>query len=316
MNKRLRNIVVFITCTVLLVSIFDLFFTYSFKNNDFTKIWWSFNKKEQSYETAILGNSRPLTGISAELIEYKTGGKTINLAEADIAMNSYYLILSRFLEMQDNKIKRIVLNIDLPNLASEAKEDYDKIWNYIPYLAEDEVFEEVRRCYPIRAYLWKYIPLFGYAEFNSKIGPLTLLNSWTNLKQAAFNKYGDRSHDVETNLVPLKPKYDSLEISLDSPAMEYFKKIVALTAKNGIELYVITMPSYQHESTSYANKDEVLMEINSILKGHGQPLYLDLVNMIDTEDQTLFSDRMHLNVKGQLLFSSYLVSEVLNKEKE
>ena len=307
MKAPIKHIVLFIILSLIIAQGIHFIFGYSFRHDHFTKIWWSFQKQNQKYDVAILGNSRPLTGVSARFLQEKTSSKVINLAEADIAINSYYLILKRFLTVQKSQVDHVVLNVDLQNLASDAKEDYDKIWNYIPYLNEKEIFNEVNRCYPIRSYLWKYVPLFGYAEFNSKIGPVTLLNSWTKIKKPPFNKYGDRSHKRQIKSIDLSPKIDTLRINVDSEAFDYLKKIASLCFENSIQLYVITMPYYQHNKTIFSNMSLIQNEINKVLSDYNQPNYINMINTIDTEDFTLFSDKIHLNEKGAKLFSRQLI---------
>lgn len=106
----------------------------------------------------------------------------------------HYLLLEHFLA-NGNKIHDLYMDLPI------VKMNYDlnsttRIWCFLPYINSDTaVASEIRRQFDYQTmFYWKYIPFFKYAEFNSKIGPITVISKFVKIAPNPYNEWGDQKH--------------------------------------------------------------------------------------------------------------------------
>ena len=295
--------IIFIVATVALL--YGLSFTYDYfiRKNDFNKVWWLDHFRNKKYDFVFLGNSRVYTMIRTDTLErsWNQKGLNISLDGADLAQQ--YLMLHSFLK-NNNRTKKLYFNIDFSELAMQQNNDM-RVWCFLPYLNDYEIYSTLKENYGNKVFAWKYIPFYKYTEFNSKIGLLTVANSFFYLEKKPFNSYGDFMN-VPNRKFNLKDTFADKIIEPKYLNILYFEKILQLCKENKIELHLYTAPVNKIISRTWLNRKDIINKFILPLAGKYGADYTDYTELPLSENPDLFADVTHLNSEGRSQWMKYV----------
>jgi len=157
---------------ILIVSAYalDFGFTYVYKYSaPRTKFQYLRLQKNKNFDYVFLGSSRVENGIVSNIIESKTGKKTINLAFQGSNLADIYFVLQLFQEY-NIKCKKVFIQVDE---AFYTPNDYSKIVKYetVGFINENETISNY--CFLSDKDEFcknKNIPFYRYIKVASKIG--------------------------------------------------------------------------------------------------------------------------------------------------
>ncbi|TAD82664.1 MAG: hypothetical protein EAY75_16095 [Bacteroidetes bacterium] len=286
----------------------------AFKQDDFTKIWWLWNKKKNGqYKYAVIGNSASLCGIDSKTLADSTGGEAINLSISDSDFSTYYIVLAYFLAQNHNKIENLLVQVSLGELGRTAREDDDNLYNFIPYLNNPLVFDHFKHMYPKDALLYKYLPITGYTKYNSKIGLVTLLNSVAKVKRKNFNAFGDLHYNRPYAFSDTiwNGQYADTTTYTDgaySEAFTYLGKIKRLAKAHGVKnVIMFSIPVLKQQHVLYINDKLAIRNIQRAADSL-QLHYLNTTAVFPQYDFHRFVDRAHLSQQAAIEYTQLLSS--------
>lgn len=305
MKKFIRKIGVI--CAVMLVVLFllETLFTKAYIKDDFYKPQWLYQQVDGAYDFAVLGNSRPYTGVNVEYLEEISGEKGLNLSIANAQFSTMLLMLKIFLE-RGNTVETLYVNIDSKQITDDEKLSISAN-KFFPLYKEAVVKEHFGK-YGLKYKMYGYVPFVRYAEYNFNWG----LHQYINTKHAVFKNKFDASgtkHYASSNYVGSKVP---VECPLDEINSEEFDELLELCLQNNIKIKAFTMP--------YASiiADESFLEGEEKLDLYFRNKHIEFHSYATkwNEDFDYFKDPLHLNDKGSKRFTSFLFDSYFEKESK
>jgi hypothetical protein len=283
------------------------------------KARWIIHQKNGSYDFALLGSSRSYMGLDVFTLEKMLGQNGINLSLEGATYPEEYLALKLFLSR--NQIKHLILDSSLIDFDNSVLRTPFHAYDYLPDIADADVFDSLKDNFGVRAYAWKYIPFFKNAEFNTKLGFLQFyiwskMRTGEKLYEAEFDVKGSRL--LTGGKAPNFPDESTEDLRQKPPTWnplgkKYFLKILELARERGIAITMIAMPEYDSGAEPWRSRDEIMSFYESVARSNEIPfLRFDLDSRCS--DKTLFLDRAHLNRKGALFFSEALANRLRTQE--
>lgn len=310
MKGWLKYPIQFLVLLVVLLYVGHYTFTYIFKKDSYYKVLYMQDLKNKQFEHFFLGNSRVLVMVDADTLSQLSQSSIYNGGVDGTNIHHHYFLLHQLLK-NGNKIKNVYLSFDPWALSFTLKNNF-RIWGFLPHLDDDTIYQNIKNIFKDEAWAWKYFPFWRYAEFNSRLGPVALVNSLGNFVKPNYKK---SSGDIVTrNRNVLKENYsgktDTATVRPES--LTYFERILALAAKNKIRVVVYTAPVTASYKKSMFQIENVIQEqvLPIVQKYNAQ--YIDLSNHSIGSDLSNFYDHIHLNEKGRTQFN-LLIKETLFK---
>lgn len=271
----------------------DQAFTEVYKRGDYTKTQWLYKMKNQHFDFAIHGSSRGYTTIDVGDIEKELKLNGVNLAVDGSSITDQYLMLKLFLD-HHNTINQLYLQVD--PVATATEEIFaSSIPKFFPYIKEPSVFEHYKD-FGYKWYIYRYLPFYRYAEYNTIWGVHQVLNDYFNLLPKEYDKYGGRFYPVSH----YKKSDEKRRFEFDLTSnYKYLNKIIGLCQANNIKLTLFTAPySVVDVNDKYKNNVAAFRNmVNS--KGVEYVNYAAIYN----HKLNLFYDNSHLNKKGAKSFT-------------
>ncbi|RDC65403.1 hypothetical protein [Adhaeribacter pallidiroseus] len=294
MKKLFLNL---FTLLVLLYGFFwilDEVFTRVYKKGEYTKTQWIYKMEGQQFDYAIHGSSRGYTTIDVGDINKATHLKGINLSVDGAYIADQYLTLKLFLE-HGNKINHLYLQVD-PVSSGTEKINSTTIPKFFPYIKEKEVFNHFKQ-FGYIWYVYRYVPFYRYAEYNTIWGIHQFLNDSFQLFPKEYDKYGGRFYPV-SNYKRSYKKQQAYEFDLTNN-YKYLNKVIALCKSKNVKLTLFTAPySNVAVTEKYKQNVEAFKQMMS-RKGVDYINYATIYN----NELNMFYDEVHLNKKGVKTFT-------------
>jgi hypothetical protein len=299
-KKKILLGAAFFIATILLLYAMDFTTGRIIRKDNFDKVWWMAKIKGQKYDFAFIGASRVYTMVETAKMDSAWQKKGINLALDGSNTMEQYLILKKFLA-NGNTMRDLFIDLDYAKMDYKFNGNF-RIWCFLPYIQQDPyVYEEIRRNFgENKAFCWKYLPYYRYAEFNSKLGFFVLLNAGLKLAEKPYDKNGDivrryvqimDSSKSESDLVKRRQQVDTIH-------MYYLEKIGRLCLENKIRMHVYTPPFYYLRLLRVANGDEILANYvqPTVNKVHAD--YHSFCKLPISRIARFYNDPLHLNKQG------------------
>ncbi len=299
----------FIAFAIVALYAFAWIFDFAARKDLRSKAHWILSLQGGHYDFVVLGTSRPYLGVDVARLEKRIQGHGINLSLDGAGYPEQLLALRLFL--QKNEIRQLLLDAALPNFDSHSMDYPFHDYEYLPYHGIPEIDAALRSECGIRAELWKYVPFWKNAEFNSKIGPIQLY-TWckspfdANARVAEFDAHGTRLVDRPFHLrSELKPVRWTIEARQQAALID----ILELAKSKGIRVTMILSPEWQNWSRLQLNRDDVLANCRKIAADHGID-FLVFDDLPFLNDTGYFIDSNHLNAKGAALYTDALAQKL------
>lgn len=287
------------------------FFDHAAKQDLREKARWVISKRNESYDFAVLGASRPYVGIDIATLEHKLGKRGVNLAIDGTTYPEQYLALTLFLA--HNHIKQLILDVNIFGFDSSAFKYPFRAYEYLPWIDDPIVFGQLHDYFGKRAFAWKYVPFFKNAEFNSKIG---VIQSYTYIKSqfdprakiAEFDRSGTRLIDREFDEASLA-NYSNVTWKVEGVPQKYFLRLLELARTNQIEITMVMLPEYQTAMERQLNRQPIIDYYAAVATSNNIPLLRFDQDAI-CRDKSKFYNVNHLNRRGAMEFSERLADRL------
>lgn len=255
---------------------------------------WILNQANLNLDYAALGSSRIYFNVDIPSLNKAYGKSGINLGTSGSCYAENYLILSEFLSR--NKISTLILNSDGYCFNSAESCNYPfHDYEFLPLFEKyDSIFSDYIPKW--KYYLWKFIPITKYCEFNQNF---TLSNSiskkildermGTDLLQKPT---GNQPFEFKNNLWPLT--------DIDK---KYFLKILRLCYVKNIKIIIVTTPIYL--GGNQQRNQAFLSYIDSISEAKKIP-YISFEYLFNSKNISQFCSNQHIDSAGAVQYSSNL----------
>ncbi len=305
MKKLIYRSLMFTVLSLGLLWLADFIFTKTLRHDPLNKVAFARQFRNDTFDFAFLGNSRVLVMSRTEELQKLTGKRGINLGLDGSNLMHQYLILADFLE--NNFIKDLYLNIDPWGLQLSLNNPA-RIWCFMPFIGDYEVYENFEYIFGKKqAGLWLYAPFARYAYFNSRQGPVSVINSEIGFMSKSYNKHGDLKR-IPNKTIPMKKIVGdkASKILLNKDNLHYLKKIMELCRSKKVKLHVYTAPVFLPHYQKYSNIDTILNTTLFPLVAKYGGSYTNFCIKPFCSDTASFYDLHHLNKKGVGQFTPLL----------
>jgi hypothetical protein len=250
-------------------------------------------QRDKKINYLFLGSSRVENGINPILIEEKLGKSSLNLGFQSSKLIDIYTVLKLINEF-NIKIDTCFIQIDyIFNITEGNSAIFSS--EIIPFYNESKVVKNYfNRVEPHNLY---FIPFYRYMKFDSKIGFRKVFSTVFFKSNKNIMKYN--------GFVPLDNQGVDFENTFPNMIIEnnpYFDSIVNFVKLKNINTVYFCAPT----SKNVANLDYVTKLKEKI------PKLYDFSTSID--DNTLFTDGLHLNLKGANLFTEIFLDSLTKRK--
>jgi len=285
----LKIVLMLFVCAYML----DFGFTYVYRNSiPRTKFQYLRMQKNKNFDYIFLGSSRVENGVVANLIEEKTGKKTINLALQGSNLSDVYFIQQLLLEYKIN-CKKVFIQVDE---AFYTPNDFSINVKYesMPFINENSIISDFNKLSDKKEF-WKntFLPFYRYNRFSSKIGFREFVASLLNIEKYEFIK--------DKGYFPLTENFKKNELDFAKPMHKnnFLDSIIRFNKQNKIDC-VFYMAPYK------INTKKELSYLKNI--SNDIPNHYNFSNIL--QNDIYFKDSYHLNHKGAVAFTNILIEKL------
>lgn len=258
-----------------------------------TKFQYFRSLTDKKIDYVFLGSSRVENGVNANLIQERTGKSAVNMGFQAAKMSDLYVLL-KLIKEYNIQTEKIFVQVDY---IYNIENGYSNILQYemMPFLRENAVTKDYFELHFSDDKMLYYFPFYRYCAFDAKIG----------FRELLMNAAG-KATSVEKNkgFNGLKGVLIGQNMPLPNSVKEsnrYLDQIKAYAKTNKMNVVFYCAPFHpKTQNLSYisglSTKFDTFYNFSSIF-----------------QDDNLFKDYSHLNVKGADAFSEYLITHLLNK---
>ncbi len=315
--QRLRLYLFWILLAYAAIEAYRMFIYYGIKKNT-SGIFQKYNEifeGKSNYDWLIVGSSRAESHISPLILDSVLRVNSFNLGIAGSYIHQQLAFLKAYL-VKHPKPKTIILSADiygyLPNTDYKVLHDYNR---YFPYLNHDTFYNAMRKI-DTRFFFYKYVAPYS----------LSFDKNDENLNHALRGYLGYQAQTLAyTKGFAFSPfKTNNLKLDQDTiqayqckvPLMiwDAYKALDDLCKANTIELIIVLSPIHKSLYQKISNAELITDSLQQVFKNR---LFLNYSKSSYAERNDLFTDAVHLNKTGALLFSkelSYTLQQFLDKK--
>jgi hypothetical protein len=283
MKRFIKYIVILLGFAIGSSLVLDLLYTMVYHTGAYrNKLMWVRDMDATTLDYVLLGSSRVNYSIQPNLIEEQTGKKGYNLGMNATNIVETIALFEEFLK--HNKTKTAYVQVDLQYSKETSDPVGEVVW--IPYVHEEEVYDYFSQ-YNNSYNYYRYIPFYRYQKYSGRLGFREVASAvlGSGYKYPASRGYmpleGILQKDEE--LIP------DLVITEEN---ELYQKFMQLCKKNNITVHFFTSPYYRL-------KDD-FQKLHTYL-----PEYRNFSDSL--QQQSYFSDPVHLNTEGARLFTEIFI---------
>ncbi len=283
--------------------------------------------KTQEYDTLFLGTSHGLNGISPQVIEEKTGKKTMNLClGGEYPRDAYYLLKYT---CKKSVPETVVYELDPGYFCTPEGQrgDFNRIFYEMPFSSTKiEYFFGKEMELDFRASLFPWFYYRNQFRNAKEILAVKQGEEYKNYGAAPFQNPGQsfengfmRNHPAPGAKPEELTLWEEKEINEDS--FQYFEKIASFCKKKGIEFLVVTTPvpreALEKYGDNFGEADEFFTEYCKKLgveyKNYNRPGQ----EIKDFDDSlNAFSDyEGHMSADQAETFSAQMAEDLLRSKK-
>ena len=291
MKQFLKYIVILLSFTFISSLVLDALFTTVYHTGAYrNKLMWVRDMDNTTLDYVLLGSSRVNYSIKPNLIEAKTGKKGYNLGMNATNIVETIALFEEFLKQ--NKTKTVYLQVDLQYIKETPDPIGEVAW--LPYVHEEEVYNYFKQYDAAYSY-YRYIPFYRYQKYAGRLGFREVISSALG---------GGYKYPVSRGYMPLEGVLQEDEEFIPDVTItkenKLYQNLIQLCEQNDIKVYFFTSPYYRLKD------DFQLLETYL-------PNYTNFSNHI--EEQTYFSDQVHLNTEGAKRFTEIFIETYFSETK-
>jgi hypothetical protein len=294
---------------ILLLAAAGRVFDFAARRDLRSKPHWVIAQHGGAYDFAVMGTSRAYLGVNVTQLQRELGTHGINLAIDGAGYPEQFLALRLF--ARANHIENLILDLNAANLDTSSLTYPFHDYQYLPYEGDQLVDSALHEQFGLRADVWKYVPFWRNAEFNSKIGPLQL---YTLVK----GKIDPRALVPEFDATGSRPLPRPFHLRSEMQGVRWhpeasqclaLQKMIDFAKGQGIRVTLTVSPEWQPWTRVQENRSDVIDYFRYLAAINDLPILIfdDLPFLADT---TYFLEWNHLNAKGAELYSHALAERL------
>lgn len=263
------------------------------------------------HDVLYLGSSRSYFHINPQAVDSITGLKSFNGGIEGGNILESNLILQCYLA--SHKVpKMVVIDVAAPSLNINTAPGFRPIFNpnrYYPFLDNPYVFNALK---PYKnVYMLKYLPFTQITEADDVMKQATVMG---NIGKESFGREvktyeGYREWSNDTLNLPFKKAHLVTNFALEEEGVTLLKQTIELCKSKGIKVVLTYAPVYKLQDETM--NPEFFPTLNKIAASYNIPFWNYRASKIG-DYHKLFTDEMHLNNRGSLIYSLMLGHDIHN----
>lgn len=263
---------------------------------------------ENNFDLLVIGSSRAECQFYTPLIDSATGLHSYNIGMTGATMPFIRASLEAYL-VHSKAPKYVVLNLDLHSFDDAL----DTVYNfprYFAYLGNEKLLEGLIER-DKRFQYFKWLPFYSMPYYSSRYLNASI-RGW-------IKKPGNYNADYENGFAPIikNEKMGDLDtmysrISNTEPApiiWNSLDQIAQICTKNGSKLILAISPLYQRWEKNVLNYSKLKADFHAYADKNSVPM-IDLSNDSIRFNKNLYSDPVHLDRNGAIVFTRHFTSEL------
>lgn len=277
---------------------------------------WSMMKGINNYyglnqpsEILLIGHSHLMLATDKERLEHGTGMKVSKYCREGVSVTDKKAMVEHFLgSAHIDSLKYALYGVDLATFTgSGLSQNSYKL--FYPFIDDEHINSYVKsQANPVDFWLHKLVKSSRFNDDGIKNSAgRGWLNNWDNLKT--------RTIDVDAYRKRLA-NGDERHIQMNELLIQQFRQTVELLTSRGIKVILVNTPTLDLLNEYEPQKYEMIMNWFRNFADSDENVYFWDFNPQYQSDYSLFSDRLHLNVKGQKVITDELIERLnlLNNE--
>ncbi len=276
-------------------------------------VWNQIVDGKAEADILVSGSSRALVNIDCGAISAVTGKTCFNIGLDGSKIN---LDLGRFKTYLKHNRKPQLL-IQIGGIGDLDYGGLARIYQYVPYLNEDEIYKSLVSQLPDFRY-YKYIPLYGFAVFNNELLGRALKGILNTQTPETVWPYKPRIKGFLPVDLAWNTEYDKFKrdfpqgekFDISSRAIKGYEELISICRTNHIQIILVFPPAYYESVYGYTkNVNEIFQTYRDITRKHNIK-FLDYSKIPITYNQKYFYNSQHMNKEGAVLFSGQLAHDI------
>ncbi len=263
----------------------------------------------QDSEILLIGHSHLMLATDKERMERELGMKVSKYCREGVNVSDKKAMIEHFLNNEHaDSLKLVLYGVDLATFTGEglSRNSYQLFY---PFMDNNFVDNYVKSQSDNVDY-WLH-KLVKTTRFNDDGLKNSVARGWTN----NWDNFKNKVIDIEEYKLKLA-NGDERHIVINNQIIDEFKETIKIITDRGINVLLVNTPTvdllnqYEPEKytfminwfTNFADNNELVEFIDY------NPKY--------STDYSIFSDRLHLNGKGQQIITTELINHIINLENE
>lgn len=262
----------------------------------------------QSSEILLIGHSHLMLSVDKERMEDSLGMKISKYCREGVNVTDRKTMAEHFLHNgHADSLKYVLYGVDLATFTGDGLSKNSYLLFY-PFMDNEYVGDYVKLQTDAEDYwLHKIIKSTRFNDEGLKNAAIRgWMNNWDNFKNKVV--------DVNAYKKRLE-RGDERHIQMNAKLIAQFKETVELFTSRGVKVILVNTPTLyllnQFEPEKY---DEMIRWFQEYADSEELVEFMDY-NPKYSEDYTIFSDRLHLNRKGQQIITDELIDYIKDIEK-
>jgi len=280
----------------------DSFLRFAVKRNPSTRVNFLLTSPPRTDRIAILGSSMIANAISAKHLSEAVDDDVIQLAVGGQGLQEQALIWELYLTR--HRCEVLVLELHDASLQRGAIPDPMREDRYSAYLDNGIVRRHsVEYCGSVKVMLWKYVPMYAFAEFSSKIG----WQDWVGVaKNEPYNVYAPSIYadlrSLPSTLAKQRDRHQERKPSdTDRSAVDALRSILNSARLAGIRVVIVKPPIFKDGQASERDSQGITLQ-----RSETQSLKQIKFSIASQQDPAMFDDARHASELGSLRFTKEL----------
>lgn len=257
----------------------------------------------QKADVLLIGHSHLMLSVDKQKLEKETGLKVSKYCREGVNVSDKKAMVDHFLNSGcADSLKLVLYGVDLATFTGEGLSQNSYMLFY-PFMDDDGIDKYVKSQATASDYwLHKFVKTYRFTSDDMKNSAARgWLSNWSNLK---YNQM-----DVEAYKKRLR-KGDERNIAMNPDLMKEFDVTIKTLTSKGIKVVLVNTPTYillnQYEPEKY---DKMMTWFKYYANQNKLVEFWDF-NPRYAGDYTIFSDRLHLNQKGQSVITKELIDRI------
>lgn len=258
---------------------------------------------DQDSEILLIGHSHLMLATDKERLERETGMKVSKYCREGVNVTDKKIMVEHFLNSgYADSLKYMLYGVDLATFTGDGLSKNSYMLFY-PFMDDPSIAEYIKlQASPTDYWLHKLVKSTRFNDDGMKNSAARgWLNTWVNLKTNTI--------DVEAYRQRLA-NGDERHIQMNPELMRQFDETIKIVTDRGVKVILVNTPTLDLLNQFEPEKYETIMKWYADY-ADANPLvdFLDFNPQYES-DYSLFSDRLHLNNKGQQVITGELVKSI------